>query len=104
MASKARLAELYKLRCGVFNRVYNPDNVRMGLEVLQAPLRGPEVTDYYYPSLKLVPTPAQLSKMHPGLRFYDPDEQYRIDKIERMKKKGKGAPKKANEKKDVKKK
>lgn len=96
MASKARLNELNKLRCQIFDRIFNPDNLRIGTEVLQAPLRGPEVIDYYYPSLKLIPTPAQLNKMYPGLQCYDPAEKYRLEKIERMKKKGKGVPKKSS--------
>lgn len=94
MASPARLRELTKLRCAIFNKPYNPDNLRIGTEILQAPLRGPELINYYYPSLKAIPTAAQMNKIDPEMNCYDPDEKYRLERIERLKRKGKGAPKK----------
>lgn len=99
MSAAARLRDAYKLQCWVFNKAFNPENKRIGAKVLREPLKGELVKDYYYPSLKDLPTPSKLNKMLPGWNCYDPDEDYRLQRVEYLKRKGKGAPTKSKEKK-----
>lgn len=96
-----RLKELYKLRCWIFGQPYNPERRRIGTQVLKKPLKGPLLKDYYYPSLKLIPTPKQLNHKLDGMNCFDPQEYQRVMRVEHLKRKGKGAPKKLKEKREV---
>lgn len=101
MVSAARLRDVYKLQSWIFNKAFNPNNERIGAKVLREPLKGDLLKDYYYPSLKVVPTPKKLNKTFPDWNCYDPDEDYRLERVEYLKRKGKGAPKKTSSKKEV---
>lgn len=96
-----RLKELYKLRCWVFGQPYNPERQRIGTNVLREPLKGDLLKNYYYPSLKLIPTPKHLNRKLDGLSCFDPAEFQRLQRVEHLKRKGKGAPKKLKEKREV---
>lgn len=89
---KARLAKLYELSAKIFNQNYNPTGVRTGSQILAKRLKGPTVADYYgnpdWIKFK------HLSTLFPDVEFVDPVEQYRLDKVAGLKRRGKGAPKK----------
>lgn len=97
--SAGQLRNLSKLRCWVFDQPFNPDHKRIGSKVLREPLKGTLMKDYYYPSLKILPTPKKLNKIFGDMNCYDPDEEYRLERVDYLKRKGKGAPKKLKEKK-----
>lgn len=97
----ARLQQLAKLQSWVFDKPLNPENKRIGMNVLRKSLRGPQITDYYYPTLKQLPTPKKLNQLFGDWNSVDPDEVYRLSRVEYLKRKGKGAPKKLKEKKVV---
>lgn len=101
VVNPARLRDVHKLQSWIFNKAFNPENKRIGAKVLREPLKGELVKDYYYPSLKNIPRPKQLNKMFADWHSYDPVEDYRFERVEYLKRKGKGAPKKAKEKKAV---
>ncbi|CCH41452.1 Mitochondral 37S ribosomal protein S27 [Wickerhamomyces ciferrii] len=112
--NKARLLELVKLRCKVFNENYNPTNIRTGSKILSSKLKGPTVKDYYgNPEILSL---RQVQGLHPEMKFADPAEVYRLkihasyvllyfDYLKfkiltfppRRKRRGKGAPKKKRE-------
>ncbi|KAF5392713.1 hypothetical protein D9757_000835 [Collybiopsis confluens] len=92
----SRLAKLTRLRCSIFQTIYNPTGVRTGAKYLRARLRGPAMMSYYPPTLNL----AQVARMYPELEIEDEDEAQRLQDIDDRKKRGKGAPKKAKTKED----
>ncbi|KAK1220989.1 mitochondral 37S ribosomal protein S27 [Marasmius sp. AFHP31] len=98
MASVApsRLAKLTKLRCSIFQTVYNPTGIRTGAKYLRARLRGPSMIHYYPPVLDY----ARVMRQYPELELIDEDEEQRLQDVEDKKKRGKGAPKKAKTKAD----
>ncbi|KAJ4489967.1 mitochondrial ribosomal subunit S27-domain-containing protein [Lentinula aciculospora] len=87
----SRLAKLTKLRCNIFQTVYNPTGIRTGTKYLRARLRGPAMMSYYPPTLNI----SRVARMYPELELVDEDEEQRLQDIEDRKKRGKGAPKKA---------
>lgn len=89
-----KIAALNKLRCSIFQTLYNPTSVRTGAKYLRARLRGPSMINYYPPVLSI----AQLKKGNPGWEIQDEDEIQRFQDVEDRKKRGKGAPKKAKSK------
>ncbi|KZT74073.1 hypothetical protein DAEQUDRAFT_682868 [Daedalea quercina L-15889] len=90
--SPSRLAALTRLRCAIFQTSYNPTSVRTGAKYLRARLRGPSMVQYYPPEL----TVKEFNRMS-GREFEIPDlkEMRRLNNIEDLKARGKGAPKKA---------
>ncbi|KIK68294.1 hypothetical protein GYMLUDRAFT_68165 [Collybiopsis luxurians FD-317 M1] len=92
----SRLAKLTKLRCSIFQTIYNPTGIRTGAKYLRARLRGPAMMSYYPPTLNI----SRVAKMYPELEIEDEDEIQRLQDIEDRKRRGKGAPKKAKTKED----
>ncbi|KAF9078532.1 mitochondrial ribosomal subunit S27-domain-containing protein [Rhodocollybia butyracea] len=90
----SRLAALIRLRCNIFQTVYNPTGIRTGAKYLRARLRGPSMMSYYPPTLNI----ARVAKMYPELELADEDEEQRLQDIEDRKRRGKSAPKKAKTK------
>lgn len=113
-----RIRALQKVRCAVFNSVFNPNNLRLGNKVLRQRLRGPSVASYYPPR---VGTFRQLKNLYPeedGYEMYDEAAEQKMDDLKlyvlffikftfgwlltnglfRLKLRGKGAPKKKREK------
>ncbi|KAG5917727.1 hypothetical protein E4U61_002463 [Claviceps capensis] len=89
---RARLLDLMKARCQVFATNFNPEGVRMGNKVLRQRLRGPSLVTYYPPK---VATVKDLNReFGPHLQTWDDAEQDRLEYIDELKKRGKGAPKK----------
>ncbi|GMM55060.1 mitochondrial 37S ribosomal protein [Maudiozyma humilis] len=89
---KARLLKLAELSAKVFDQNFNPTAARTGAKVLSRRLRGPSVASYYgNPDfLKF----KNLKTLFPDTEFIDEEEQYRLGKVEGLKRRGKGAPKK----------
>ncbi|KAK7035421.1 mitochondral 37S ribosomal protein S27 [Paramarasmius palmivorus] len=86
-----RLTKLTKLRCSIFQTIYNPTGIRTGTKYLRQRLRGPSMVKYYPPILDF----AKIMKAYPELELVDEDEEQRLQDVEDRKARGKGAPKKA---------
>ena len=88
----SRLAALTRLRCAIFQTSYNPTSARTGAKYLRARLRGPSMVQYYPQELSV----AKFNRMsHGEFKIADLAEAQRLTNIEALKKRGKGAPKKA---------
>lgn len=93
LPSKERLNAAKELSAKLFGQAWNPNNVRNGAKVLRAPLRGPEVANYYGIN-DSIPTFKDFKKWFPELKLTDPKEEYRLKMVSDRKKRNKGAPKK----------
>ncbi|KAI5919003.1 mitochondrial ribosomal subunit S27-domain-containing protein [Camillea tinctor] len=67
---RARMLDLMKVQCQIFATTYNPDGIRMGNKVLRQRLRGPTLAKYY------------------------PPRGPSVNDLQRVRSRGKGAPKK----------
>ena len=88
------LRSLERLRCSIFQTMYNPESKRTGAKYLKARLRGPSMVEYYperYPSI------GDLNRTYPGWNLVDIHEVRRNISIQEHKDRGKGAPKKAKD-------
>lgn len=95
--SVKKLQRLEKLQCDIFRTTYNPSKVRTGAKILQAPLKGQTLANYYGPSD--FPNAASMIRRlsTPEMSVIDETEQYRLERVEDLKRRGKGAPKKIRE-------
>ncbi|KAL2110289.1 hypothetical protein VUR80DRAFT_1399 [Thermomyces stellatus] len=92
---RARILDLMKAQCDVFATVYNPEGLRLGNKVLRQRLRGPALASYY-PRRRV--TVKELNKVFgPDIETWDDDEQDRLEHLEEVHARGKGAPKKKRE-------
>ncbi|KAL8717897.1 MAG: hypothetical protein Q9225_004907 [Loekoesia sp. 1 TL-2023] len=82
---RSRILDLMKVQCRIFSSTFNPDRVRTGNKVLRERLKGPSVAAYYP---RRVATFKDLKNLYPDLETWDDDEE------DRLKQRGKGAPKK----------
>jgi small subunit ribosomal protein S33 len=89
-----QLAALTRTRCSIFQTAYNPTSTRTGAKYLRARLRGPSMVKYYPPEANI----AQIVRQWPELEMRNYAEEERLQEVEDKKKRGKGAPKKAKEK------
>jgi small subunit ribosomal protein S33 len=78
-------------QCRIFNTIFNPTSARLGNKILRQRLRGPALAAYYP---RRVATFPELKKLYPGWEMYDEKEEDRLEHIQILKAKGKGAPKK----------
>ncbi|KAK7449650.1 mitochondral 37S ribosomal protein S27 [Stygiomarasmius scandens] len=90
----SRIAKLNRLRCSIFQTIYNPTGIRTGAKYLRARLRGPSMLDYYPVEMNI----SKIARLYPELEITDEDEEQRFQDVEDRKKRGKGAPKKARTK------
>lgn len=93
LPSKERLLQVKKLSAEIFGETWNPDNIRNGAKVLRAPLKGPEVVNYYGVNDSM-PTFKDFKQWFPELKLVDPKEATRLKMVHNKKKRNKGAPKK----------
>lgn len=99
---KKALPKLEKLRCSIFDKFYNPDNLRVGAEVWEKPLLGPTIRNYYGSRTNI--TFSEFMGMFreklvgTDFKLQDQREIDRLQYVEERKRIGKGAPKKKNEK------
>ncbi|SMN22351.1 similar to Saccharomyces cerevisiae YGR215W RSM27 Mitochondrial ribosomal protein of the small subunit [Maudiozyma saulgeensis] len=89
---KERLLKLAEISAKIFDQNFNPSGMRTGSKVLSRRLKGPSVASYYgnpdFIKFK------NLKTLFPESEFIDEEEQYRLSKVEGLKRRGKGAPKK----------
>lgn len=78
--SKARLLEITKLQCKIFNQNFNPTHMRTGAKILNKKLKGDAIKNYYgnpdFIRFK------DLRTLYPTLTFVDPEEAYRVKVLE----------------------
>ncbi|KAF1809836.1 hypothetical protein P152DRAFT_402658 [Eremomyces bilateralis CBS 781.70] len=89
--ARSRVVDLMRVQCRIFNTTFNPNRLRIGTKILRQRLRGAALASYYPPR---VGTIQQLRKDFPRAVIEDEEEQDRLEHIERLKARGKGAPKK----------
>lgn len=95
MASFAtKLRQLTQLRCAVFESSYNPDSLRTGAKYLRARLRGPSMMRYYPQNIPI----KLVKRLAWDMNIMNPDEEQRLEDVEALKRRGKGAPKKKKSK------
>ncbi|KAL8712827.1 MAG: hypothetical protein Q9220_003035 [cf. Caloplaca sp. 1 TL-2023] len=87
----SRILDLMKVQCRIFSTTFNPERTRTGNKVLRQRLKGPSVAAYYP---RQVATFKDLQKLYPDLETWDDDEEDRLEHIQLLKTRGKGAPKK----------
>ncbi|KAL2116835.1 hypothetical protein VTJ04DRAFT_9003 [Mycothermus thermophilus] len=90
---RARLLALMKARCELFGTTYNPEGIRTGGKILRQRLKGPVLVDYY-PRRIVTYREFQNAFKPLGLELENDDEYDRLEHIELLKARGKGAPKK----------
>lgn len=90
-ASIAHLTNIHQVQCRVFNRTFNPDRLRLGNKILRQRLKGPTLASYYPPRFRVI---QELRRAYPDFEIEDEAEKERLEKLERQKARGKGAPKK----------
>ncbi|KAL8794035.1 MAG: hypothetical protein Q9195_003335 [Heterodermia aff. obscurata] len=88
---RTRLLDLLKTQSTIFSHSYNPDALRTGSKVLRQRLRGPSMAAYYP---RRVVTFRGLMDLYPGLESWDDEEEDRLEHLDRLNARGKGAPKK----------
>ncbi|KAG0684247.1 mitochondral 37S ribosomal protein S27 [Pichia californica] len=96
--SKQKLFQLEQLQCQVFKTTFNPTNMKTGAKILSAPLKGQTLSKYYGPSD--FPSIAKVARFlsTPSFQVINEGEAYRMERVEDLKRRGKGSPKKIREK------
>ena len=99
---KKTLPKIEQLRCSIFDKFYNPDNLRVGVEVWEKPLLGPSIRNYYGTRTNITFQDFMQTFKHKleGTEFklVDQREVDRLAYVEERKRIGKGNPKKKTEK------
>ena len=85
LPSKERLLQVKKLSAEIFGENWNPDNVRTGAKILKAPLKGPELVNYYGKNDSM-PTFNDFKEWFPELQLVDPREETRLKMVQDRKK------------------
>ena len=95
--SKQKLFQLEQIQCQVFRTTFNPTKMKTGAKILTAPLKGQTLSKYYGPSD--FPSIAKVARSlsTPGFRVINEPEAYRMERVEDLKRRGKGSPKKIRE-------
>ncbi|KAF2423327.1 hypothetical protein EJ08DRAFT_640315 [Tothia fuscella] len=88
---RARILALLKTQCTIFNTTYNPNRLRLGNKILRQRLKGPSITNYYPPRIRVV---QELKKAYPDWEVEDEKEDERVEGLKIKRQRGKGAPKK----------
>ncbi|CCC67300.1 hypothetical protein NCAS_0A07420 [Naumovozyma castellii] len=89
---KSRLLKVAEVSARIFDENFNPKCIRTGSKILSQRLKGPTIASYYgNPDVLKF---KHLKTLYPEFKFSDPDEDYRLAKVEAKKRRGKGAPKK----------
>ncbi|KAL1902169.1 hypothetical protein Cpir12675_000069 [Ceratocystis pirilliformis] len=92
---RARLLQLMKTQCDVFSTTFNPDGLRLGNKVLRQRLRGPALAAYYP---RKDATIKDVRRMFgPDIYAWDQKELDRLESLDLLHARGKGAPKKKRE-------
>lgn len=91
--TQERLNQVKQLSASIFGHTWNPNCTRNGSKILKAPLKGPELVNYYGENGSM-PTFKDFKLWFPELNLVDPKEAYRLHMVKDRKKRNKGAPKK----------
>jgi len=89
--ARSRILDLLKTQCSIFNTTYNPERLRLGNKILRQRLKGPSLSLYYPPRIRVI---QELRKAYPNWTVPDDAEEERLEKLKLKKARGKGAPKK----------
>jgi len=94
---KEKLVKLEKLQCQIFHTTYNPTKQRTGAKIFRKPLKGQAMASYYGPAE--FPSVSKIARLWKDNEFeiVNEPEEYRLERIEARKRRGKGAPKKKRE-------
>ncbi|KAK2733443.1 hypothetical protein FQN55_003355 [Onygenales sp. PD_40] len=90
---RSRILDLVKSQCRIFSLNFNPERQRLGNKILRQRLRGPALAAYYPQKMGTL-RELQDAYKHLGLEVYNPEEDERLEGLEKLKVRGKGAPKK----------
>ncbi|KAI1764343.1 mitochondrial ribosomal subunit S27-domain-containing protein [Hypoxylon sp. FL1150] len=90
---RARLLNLMKAQCEVFSTTYNPEGIRTGNKILRQRLKGPSLAKYYPPRGPTVNTLEKEFKSF-KLETINEEDEDRLEHLEGVRSRGKGAPKK----------
>lgn len=95
--NKEKLLKLEQLQCQIFRNTFNPTKMKTGAKILSAPLKGQTLANYYGPSD--FPSIAKVARAlsTPSFTVINEPEQYRMERVEDLKRRGKGSPKKIRE-------
>ncbi|TKA31126.1 hypothetical protein B0A50_02095 [Salinomyces thailandicus] len=90
---RQRLLDLLKVQTRIFSTTYNPTGLRLGNKILRQRLRGPSLAAYYP---RRTATFRDLKRLYApgGFEMYEESEEDRLEHLQIMKSRGKGAPKK----------
>jgi len=80
-----------QVQCRIFNTTFNPTGLRLGNKILRQRLKGDLLATYYPPRFRPI---QELRRAYPDCYFVDERETERLHKLEMVKARGKGAPKK----------
>ncbi|KAJ1675261.1 mitochondral 37S ribosomal protein S27 [Spiromyces aspiralis] len=91
----ARKLKVAELSARIFGNNFNPTNARTGHYIIRKPLAG-ETIYSWYPRPEMVKRCRfkRIDRAFPELSLFNLDEEERLDTVERLKRRGKGAPKK----------
>ncbi|KAJ1922253.1 mitochondral 37S ribosomal protein S27 [Mycoemilia scoparia] len=91
----ARKLKLAELTSKVFQHAFNPTNARTGRYIMRQNLAGEKIYSYYpRPELLSGLKFRKLDMAFPELELLNLDEEERLLKVEKLKRRGKGTPKK----------
>ncbi|KAF2992922.1 mitochondral 37S ribosomal protein S27 [Curvularia kusanoi] len=88
---RARVLDLMKASCRVFNTTYNPERVRIGSHIMRQRLKGASVASYYPPRIGTI---AQLRSLYPENELLDDEEEDWLEHLNVARSRGKSVPKK----------
>ncbi|CAK7238911.1 MAG: hypothetical protein STHCBS139747_000332 [Sporothrix thermara] len=90
---RARLLDLMKVQCKVFQTTFNPEGIRMGNKVLRQRLRGPALASYY--PRKLVTIKDLQREFNTDYTIINEEEEDRLEHLAGLRARGKGNAKKS---------
>lgn len=95
--SRQQLLKLEEIQSRVFRTTFNPTKMKTGAKILSAPLKGQTLANYYGPTD--FPSIAKVARSlsTPFYEVINEPEQYRVERVEDLKRRGKGSPKKIRE-------
>ncbi|KAF2750405.1 hypothetical protein M011DRAFT_465163 [Sporormia fimetaria CBS 119925] len=88
---RARILDLMKVQCRVFNTTFNPNRQRLGTRILHERLKGEAVASYYPPRIGTI---KQLQALYPEYQILDEKEEDRLEHLTIARSRGKENPKK----------
>ncbi|KAH8593216.1 mitochondrial ribosomal subunit S27-domain-containing protein [Bisporella sp. PMI_857] len=91
---RARVLDLIKVQCKVFNHTFNPEGLRLGNKILRQRLKGPVIAEYYPRKMSTLKDLRKAFSGPDGFEVPMDDHEEWEEKHKIIKARGKGAPKK----------